>query len=126
MLFYETLYLKSANSVIIFIMKMLQEFAAKFCRALLILGLVLSSVSYAGDGQDKKLINNGNPVEHIKDDENGYKFLGDLIAAEAVDKGEAKEIRKAQKDYRKYAKKLAKVLGQHGYSEQQLIFFGSL
>lgn len=105
-------------------MKLCKESLNKFCKALLILGLLFTPItSYA---RDKKVINNGNPVEKIKDDKKGYIFIQELIATEAVTKGSAKDIAKAAKRFRKYSEKLAKVLSQYSAAEQQRIIFGSL
>jgi hypothetical protein len=105
-------------------MKPFQESINKFCKTLLILGLLFTPIT--GYAKDKTVINNGNPVEKVKDDERGYIFIQELIATEAVSKGDAKDIAKAAKRFRKYSKELAKVLSQYSYAEQQRIIFGSL
>ncbi len=86
-------------------------------------GLVFSPIAVHAM-TDREKINNGQPVEHVKSDKSSWGMIKGLIAGDAVKKGKAKSHDRAAKRYHAYAKKLATVLAQYSYQDQQAIIFG--
>ncbi len=79
--------------------------------------------SWGSDSEEETLINNGNPVPEISDDDQSASFVTERIAEDALVLNN-ESYSGALDTYQDYAANLTKTLSQLSLDEQQHIFYG--